>query len=576
VTATTASRAAPESAGSRRWLFGPASDLLFGCGLAYAAIFVVLAAAGDRVREALPFGIALVPINLVLSAHYGATAIRAYEKASDRRAYAMFTLWTTLLLGVGFVWGLRDTDVGSWIITLYLTWSPWHYAGQNFGVALLFLRRREVEVTPRARLLLHASFVLSWVLSLLALHIVPQGVHYAPSDGFDTSQYAFLPLGPRLGIPAGVGAAAMIVTAVAYLACTAGATALLRRKGSWREIAPALLLIATQALWFSVPVLMRHWGALGTWDPFSIENAAYAFLWIGLGHGLQYLWITTYFARRSDPSRSGTSFVLRSLLAGTALWVVPATLFAPGLIGQLPYDAGLATMVAALVNLHHFVLDGVIWKLRDARIAGILVRSQDTGEPPPPMPAAWRIALWGAGAVVLALAVVQTYFVEFRFNRSLRRRGEDPYALDKARAADEVLDSLGWRSAERPLQLGHIYLEQGDLDLARRSFEKSLAAREDAWAWVGIGEIHHRRGEAADAGEAYAKALRLDPDHAAATFYAGVLALEQGQRDRGRRLVARARELAGRDAKATQEMRDTIDAVLADVQAQDAESAPPR
>ena len=76
------STAAPSS---RRWLFGPFSDLTFGCGLAYAAVFVAMSAAGDSFRTLLPFAAAILPINLISSAHYGATALRAYEKSGFRR-----------------------------------------------------------------------------------------------------------------------------------------------------------------------------------------------------------------------------------------------------------------------------------------------------------------------------------------------------------------------------------------------------------------------------------------------------------------------------------------------------------
>src|SRR5260221_1373726 len=33
-------------------------------------------------------------------------------------------------------------------------------------------------------------------------------------------------------------------------------------------------------------------------------------------------------------------------------------------------------LFTALVNIHHFILDGAIWKLRDKRIAGFLVNSR--------------------------------------------------------------------------------------------------------------------------------------------------------------------------------------------------------
>ena len=125
---------------SARWLFGAFPDIMLGCGGGYAVIFLILALGGPAIRDVLPLGLALLPFNFVSGAHYGATALRAYTRAEDRRAYALFTLWTTIVLGAAFVGGLSSHGFGSWVITLYLTWSPWHYAGQNFGVAMTFLR----------------------------------------------------------------------------------------------------------------------------------------------------------------------------------------------------------------------------------------------------------------------------------------------------------------------------------------------------------------------------------------------------------------------------------------------------
>ena len=62
------------------------------------------------------------------------------------------------------------------------------------------------------------------------------------------------------------------------------------------------------------------------------------------------------------------------MLAGAAIWTAPVLLLAPGVFGRVPYDLGLSALVAAAVNLHHFVLDGAIWKLRDGRVARIPLR----------------------------------------------------------------------------------------------------------------------------------------------------------------------------------------------------------
>jgi len=59
---------------------------------------------------------------------------------------------------------------GSILFTLYLTWSPWHYTAQNYGVALMFLGRRGIEVDPRTKRLLRLSLLLSFWISFLYMH----------------------------------------------------------------------------------------------------------------------------------------------------------------------------------------------------------------------------------------------------------------------------------------------------------------------------------------------------------------------------------------------------------------------
>ncbi|MCE9634783.1 MAG: tetratricopeptide repeat protein [Planctomycetes bacterium] len=551
---------------TQRWLFGPWRDLVLGCGLGYAAIFVVMAALGATFREALPLGIAFLPVNLVSSAHYGATAVRAYERFEDRQQYWLFTTWTTLALGACFVWGLASVAAGSWFVTIYLTWSPWHYALQNFGVAMTFLRRRAVDVTPGARRLLHASFVLSFFLAAIALHSSAARASYAPNQ-LESGVYSFIPLGPMVGLSHDVANALLLVTGCAWLGTTVGAVVLLRRAATLRDLAPALVLVAVQALWFSVPVLARQFGVFSSVEPFSVEHAAYAFLWIGAGHAVQYLWITAYFAKSAGRSASHTKFVTKSLLAGTALWWVPAILFAPGLLGRLPYDAGLAAMVAALVNLHHFILDGVIWKLRDGRVAQALLGRAP--RPLPPIhhqltgdvaPRRWvRGLLWTGGALVLAGAVASALLTEFGFNRPYER-GD----LDAARRAADRLEWLGQSSDEMRLRLGHTYLDRNDLSAARSSLERSIEIRPTAWGWTGLGDTHARNGEWREAADAYAKALEIEPDHAVATFGAGLAALEMSQAERARRALHRAKALAAADRSAPEGLLEAIEGALAD------------
>ena len=112
-----------------RWLFGATTDLLFGCGLISALAFLALSIDGPAVREILPF--AWMPLLMLVTGipHYGATLLRVYERRADRQRYVLFSGLATALLAVAFVVGARNVTVGSWLLTIYLTWSPWHYSG---------------------------------------------------------------------------------------------------------------------------------------------------------------------------------------------------------------------------------------------------------------------------------------------------------------------------------------------------------------------------------------------------------------------------------------------------------------
>ena len=187
----------PRRRKANRWLFGPAPDILLGCGVAYMAFFVAMVFAGPQLRAWLPMG--MLPLVSVFfgTPHYGATLLRVYEQRSERRAYAFFTVWLTLVVAVLYVGGLYSAALGSFLLSLYLTWSPWHYTGQNYGVSLVFLRRRGIEITPTTKRLLYASFVLSYFLTFLAIHGAAYSGDYAPIE-YNGSIYHFL----RFGIPA--------------------------------------------------------------------------------------------------------------------------------------------------------------------------------------------------------------------------------------------------------------------------------------------------------------------------------------------------------------------------------------
>ena len=489
-----------ERSPATRWLTGPWSDLLFGCGLIYLVPFAVLCADGPALRDALP--LSLTPFLVLLTGvpHYGATLLRVYENRADRVRYAFFAIFTTLAIGAAFVAGLYQVAVGSWLLTIYLTWSPWHYSGQNYGIALMFLRRRSVEVSNVAKRLLHASFVLSFLLTVVMMHAVDPGITYAPGQ-YEGTVYRLL----ALDLPPAIVSVLIPSLTVAYLATSLGAVWLLWRSSSLRDIAPATALMASQALWFVVPALARRTATLQGLEPLSTDHTTYAFLWVATAHALQYLWITRYYARARG--EAGLPWAGKALAAGAAIWIVPSLLFAPGVLGRLPYDAGLALLIAAVVNIHHFILDGAIWKLRDGPIARILLRGHlepTTGA----TSGRWLSrTVWTAGALSVGLWCFATF--------------EQAYGLEKALAAGDVgrletahrrLGFIGQESAKIHLAQAKLHQQRGDRARFAEHIEAASALHPGADTLFELAGIHHRARQGDAAITALERALALRPD----------------------------------------------------------------
>jgi len=522
-----------------RWLFGPATDLLLGCGLLYAAFFVAQVVAGPELRGTLP--LALLPfITLVLGApHYGATLLRVYATRADRRHYFFFGVWVSLLVAVAFVAGLYIPIVGSALLTLYLTWSPWHYTAQNYGVAVLFLRRRGVDVAPPTRRWLRSSFNLSYLLVFLSLHGTGMVTQQAAIESYEGSIYSLL----SLGIPTNVRDPLMFLTLAAYLGCTAIAILQIARAGALRAAAPTFAIVVVQAVWFLLPASVVIWSSLERVEPFASEYRTYAFMWVAVGHFLQYLWITTYYAAASESRKGRAVYLGKALLAGISIWTVPTLIFAPDLLGSLPYDLGLGLLAASVVNLHHFMLDGVIWRLRDDRIARLLLGPRSgpdgDGEVSARSPAwTWAGAVgWTLAAVVLAISFFDDWEA-FAGNRAGETGNLARFELSVERRA-----WIGRDSPDLRLLLGARAMQQGDLERARRELDRGMHLRPTVDLWRLQGELAELAGDHDRALEAFEAAIALDPESAPAYYQSGLQLAHRGRFDEALERLERANAL---------------------------------
>jgi hypothetical protein len=311
------------------------------------------------------------------------------------------------------------------------------------------------------------------------------------------------------------------------------------RRGSLRSLAPAGAIWLTQAVWFGIPFLLRH----ANWSPFQaldFDSRTYYFTWIALAHALQYLWVTTYYARAgSDWSGTGRYYV-KALLAGKALFVLPIIAVAP--FGVLSHDAGLALLVSSAVNVHHFILDGAIWKLRSSRIASVLIRSGRDADDAVEPRGSLRGPLWGVAAACIAAAFFVLWTDVVTVPRHMR-------AHDWAAAA-RALDRIAWLGFDhekKRAQLASNFLAVGHVDAAAAQARKSLDLHESSEGWRLLGDAQLRSRAHEPALASYERALALEPDSLPLLVRLAQANAATGRTDRALEILQRADGLVAHD-----------------------------
>ena len=435
-------------------LSGRFTDALFGYGLLYLLSAPLVIWIGSQPGlGAWPNWFIILSALVISVPHYGATILRVYDKRHDRSKYAFFAVWISLALTAGFVASLYDARLGSLFLTAYVCWSPWHFAGQNFGVSMLSLRRRGVPIDKTARRLLQGSVTLAYLLALLAIETAGSRADIALGSG-DGSVYQVF----RLGIPPETAAFGLWAIGVTYLAVTAAALFRLGREGNVRHLGPTAMLLATHSLWYVVPAT-------------SIIQLplVYTAVWISAMHSIQYLWITTYYAKRTGTIRGGY-FLWKCLLVGSALSVIPPLLFAPGLLGPYaPLSSAVSIVFFSILNIHHFVLDGAVWKLRDGRVSRVLLRrnTDQIIEAERDSRTSWlRPAVYALGTIALAIPI----YVAIEINRAA---SSDSHSTVESAASR--LAFLGSENADVYFVLGQHRNLAGDQEGAKIAYRKALA-----------------------------------------------------------------------------------------------------
>lgn len=454
---------APAASAPSIWVYNPGLDLIVGCG-AWSAPLLLLTYYASR-SSAMGWSIAFYGLALFFNyPHYMATIYRAYHTAEDFQKYRIFTVHITALIALTLMLSHFWFRAIPWIFTLYLVWSPWHYSGQNYGLFMMFARRAGATPSAASRRALYSAFLISYLILFLSFMT-------GPSND---------PLFISLGIPQRVSYVTVLTLGVAFMACSAyGWTGLAGQVGG-RRLLPAATLFSTQCLWFLLPI------GLSIASGLRLPQSRYSSGVFAVMHSAQYLWITSYYARREAGSRGAAGWrpfaYFAVLVAGGIALFVPG----PWLASRLfHYDFGASFLIfTALVNIHHFILDGAIWKLRDRRVADLLLNSRERLSEA----ASGAGSRWGSGLRWLV--------------------GATPAARTLRIAAAIIL--LAWGSVDQV----HYYLALHQENLADLERAAALNAY-DSSLQTHLGWKQLKEGKFQDAALAWNQALRVNPTNAA-------------------------------------------------------------
>jgi tetratricopeptide (TPR) repeat protein len=338
------------------WIYGPWLDMIVGCG-AWSVPLLLLAYLSVS-SQTLTWSIAFYVLALFFNyPHYMATVYRAYHRSEEFNKYRIFTAHTTLLVIATAVVSHFWYRALPLIFTLYLTWSPWHYSGQNYGILMMFARRAGARPSSNVRHAMYAAFLLSYGILFLNFHTGPS------TD----------PLFVSLNIPTAVSSQLQILFAAFFVVFTAFGLSHLVDEVGWRAMVPSLTLFSTQFVWFLLPTVL----SLG--ERFHAPQSRYSTGLLAVMHSAQYLWITSYYAGREARAEGRQNWrpfaYFAVLVAGGIALFIPGPWIASHVFH---FDFTRSFLIfTALVNIHHFILDGAIWKLRDGRIANLLLNSKE-------------------------------------------------------------------------------------------------------------------------------------------------------------------------------------------------------
>jgi hypothetical protein len=349
------------TAGGRYFVSAPIDTLLIGG--ASIALYVVLKVSPELASSASLASLAATLVWVCNYPHFAASSFRLYHSRSTSRQYPM-TAWVIPVVMLVAVVGcyLSPTIVAPMFVKLYLLWSPFHFSGQTVGITMVYARRSGYRIDRWGRTALSwfvfTTFAVQSAWAELAIR-----THDVRSLTGARRSYFGVHFG-ALGVPTWVPT---VLTAVLWASLAVFGVYVLIQLRTDRRFIPLIVMLpaAAQFIWFYAPNV----GEYAALVPFF--------------HSLQYLLIAWSVQLAVGLGERRRSPSVRYVVSESARWAGINVAIGVGLFWGLPQigshfgrslQFSSAVMLAA-IQIHHFFVDGVIWRLREPSVSAPLSSS---------------------------------------------------------------------------------------------------------------------------------------------------------------------------------------------------------
>jgi hypothetical protein len=301
------------------------------------------------------FWFALVLSLVVNYPHFSATVYRLYQSPDNIRQFPV-TAWGLPLILFGAVgasfW--QPDVIAPYFLMLFLLWSPYHYSGQTIGLTMVYARRAGFSIGRRERMALSAFVFSAFVCGVIRFQQTGSSGGFTNFYGMSVPAFP-LPDWMDAATQAVMWTGALVFAGFAFIWCL-----------EQKRLMPPIVLLPALAhfVWF-------------------VPGASLKSFWIVIPffHSLQYLLIALVMQLRVRIDVVGGEHSWRRVGVEARRWgsrnILGGILLFIGLPAAVSWlSLPLMTTVgilAAAVNIHHFFVDGIIWKLRDAATSSALM-----------------------------------------------------------------------------------------------------------------------------------------------------------------------------------------------------------